>query len=154
MAASRGSILPMAANENWFNAHNFYGDLAHLDAATLDDVRAFFKTYYAPNNAALVVTGDFSPADVKAWIQKYFGDLPSAKLPAAPDLKEPRQEKEKRAAGRIRWQIGRRSALAITRRIDSRQSGMPSVCSTKRSRKDPTRCCMTSWCGRRGSPEA
>src|SRR6478672_2649306 len=52
--------LPMAANENWFNAHNFYGDLAHLDAATVDEVRAFFKTYYAPNNAALVVTGDFS----------------------------------------------------------------------------------------------
>jgi zinc protease len=90
--------IPMAANENWFNAHNFYGDLAHLDAATLDDVRTFFKTYYAPNNAVLVVTGDFSPADVKAWVQKYFGDVPSSKLPPAPDLKEPRQEKEKRAS--------------------------------------------------------
>jgi predicted Zn-dependent peptidase len=86
----------MAANENWFNAHNFYGDLAHLDAATVDDVRAFFKTFYAPNNAALVVTGDFSQDAVKAWIEKYFGNIPSAKLPAAPDLKEPRQEKEKR----------------------------------------------------------
>ena len=90
--------LPMAANENWFNAHNFYGDLAHLDAATVDEVRAFFKTYYAPNNAALVVTGDFSPAEVKAWVQKYFGEIPSAKLPPAADLKEPRQEKEKRAS--------------------------------------------------------
>ncbi|MDF2775931.1 MAG: putative peptidase, partial [Geminicoccaceae bacterium] len=38
--------LPMAANTNWYNAHNFYGDLAHLDAATVDDVRSFFKTYY------------------------------------------------------------------------------------------------------------
>ena len=89
--------LPMSANENWFNAHNFYGDLAHLDAATLEDVRTFFKTYYAPNNAALVVTGDFSPKEVKAWIQKYFDNVPSAKLPAPPDRKEPRQEKEKRA---------------------------------------------------------
>ena len=89
--------LPMSANENWFNAHNFYGDLAHLDAATVDEVRAFFKTYYAPNNAALVVTGDFSPDEVKAWVQKYFGNVPSAKLPGSPDLKEPRQEKEKRA---------------------------------------------------------
>src|SRR5205809_1119010 len=96
--------LPMAANTNWYNAHNFYGDFAHLDAATLDDVRTFFKTYYAPNNAVLVVTGDFSPADVKAWIEKYFGNVPSAKLPPPPDLKEPRQEKEKR--------VGRTDPLA------------------------------------------
>jgi zinc protease len=45
----------------------------------------------------LVVTGDFSSTDVKAWVQKYFGNVPSAKLPSPPDLKEPRQEKEKRA---------------------------------------------------------
>ena len=90
--------LPMTANENWYNAHNFYGDLAHLDAATVDDVRAFFKTFYAPNNAALVVTGDFSADQVKPWIEKYFGSVPSAKLPAPPDLKEPRQDKEKRAS--------------------------------------------------------
>ena len=89
--------LPMAANENWYNAHNFYGDLAHLDAATLDDVRSFFKTFYSPNNAVVVVTGDFSPDQTKAWIQKYFGDIAAAKLPAPPDLREPRQVKEKRA---------------------------------------------------------
>jgi zinc protease len=89
--------LPMAANENWYNAHNFYGDLAHLDAATLEDVRTFFKTYYSPNNAALVVTGDFAVDQTKAWIEKYFGDIPTAKLPPSPDLREPRQEKEKRA---------------------------------------------------------
>jgi predicted Zn-dependent peptidase len=89
--------LPMTANENWYNAHNFYGDLAHLDAATLEDVRAFFKTFYAPNNAALIVTGDFAADQTKAWIQKYFGDIQPAKLPQAPDLREPRQVKEKRA---------------------------------------------------------
>ncbi|HSK09841.1 MAG TPA: pitrilysin family protein [Vicinamibacterales bacterium] len=89
--------LPMAANENWYNAHNFYGDLEHLDAATLEDVRSFFRTYYAPNNAVLVVTGDYDPARVKGWIERYFGDIPQAKLPPAPDLREPRQEKEKRA---------------------------------------------------------
>ena len=43
--------LPQHANTNWYNAHNFYGDLEHLDAATLADVQQFFKTYYAPNNA-------------------------------------------------------------------------------------------------------
>jgi predicted Zn-dependent peptidase len=96
--------LPMAANENWYNAHNFYGDLAHLDAATLDDVRAFFKTYYSPNNAVVVVTGDFAIDQTKAWLEKYFADIPAAKLPAPPDLREPRQEKEKRT--------GRTDALA------------------------------------------
>ena len=87
--------LPMTANENWHNAHNFYGDLAHLDAATLEDVRAFFKTYYAPNNAVLVVSGDFEAAPVKGWIEQYFGPIASAPLPEPPDLTEPRQEKEK-----------------------------------------------------------
>jgi zinc protease len=103
--------LPMAANTNWYNAHNFYGDLAHLDAATLDDVRGFFKTFYAPNNAVLVVTGDFEPNQVKAWIEKYFSSVPSAKLPAPPDLQEPRQEKEKRT-GRTD-PLANRPAVAI-----------------------------------------
>jgi zinc protease len=89
--------LPMAANENWYNAHNFYGDLAHLDAATLDDVRQFFRTFYSPNNAVLVVTGDFEPSQTKAWIEKYFSGIPRATLPAPVDLREPLQQKEKRA---------------------------------------------------------
>jgi predicted Zn-dependent peptidase len=90
--------LPMAANENWYNAHNFYGDLADLDAATLEDVQKFFETFYAPNNAVVVVTGDFAADQTKAWIQKYFGGIPAVKLPPPPDLREPRQETEKRAA--------------------------------------------------------
>jgi len=96
--------LPMAANENWYNAHNFYGDLEHLDAATVADVQQFFKTYYAPNNAVLVVSGDADSAQARAWIEKYFAGVPAAKLPPAPDLREPRQEKEKRT--------GRTDALA------------------------------------------
>ena len=90
--------LPMAANENWYNAHNFYGELGDLDAATLDDAAAFFQKYYAPNNAVLAVVGDLDPARTRAWIQKYFGAIPSAELPAPPDLAEPRQETEKRAS--------------------------------------------------------
>ncbi len=96
--------LPMAANENWHNAHNFYGDLEHLDAATLEDVRAFFKTYYAPNNAVLVLSGDIEAAPARGWVEQYFGPIPAATLPPPPDLSEPRQEKEKRA--------GRTDALA------------------------------------------
>jgi len=89
--------LPQYANSNWYNAHNFYGDLKDLDAATLEDVSQFFKTFYAPNNAVLVVVGDFDPATTNAWIDKYFSAIPASKLPAKADLTEPRQEKEKRA---------------------------------------------------------
>jgi predicted Zn-dependent peptidase len=89
--------LPMTANENWYNAHNFYGDLADLDAATLADARQFFSRYYVPNNAALVVVGDFEPAQARAWVAKYFGNIPRGATPAQPDLTEPRQTREKRA---------------------------------------------------------
>jgi zinc protease len=88
--------MPQYANKNWYNAHNFYGELKDLDAATLDEVKAFFKTYYSPNNAVIVVVGDFEPAQAKAWIQQYFGNIPAAALPPKVDLTEPRQEKEQR----------------------------------------------------------
>ena len=55
--------LPQAANENWYNAHNFYGDLRDLEAATLEDVQRFFETYYAPNNAVVALVGDFEPKE-------------------------------------------------------------------------------------------
>jgi len=87
--------LPQLANSNWYNAHNFYGDLADLEAATLEDVQAFFDTYYAPNNAVVVVTGDFEPAEALQMVEKHFGDIELAELPDLPDLKEPRQEEEK-----------------------------------------------------------
>jgi predicted Zn-dependent peptidase len=86
----------MRANTNWYNAHNFYGDLEHLDAATLEDVRSFFRTYYAPNNAVLVVTGDFDAAQARGWIEKYFGPLPPSPQPPPPDISEPKQTSEQR----------------------------------------------------------
>src|SRR5919109_745485 len=84
------------ANTNWFNAHNFYGDLADLEAATLDDVRSFFRTYYAPNNAVLVVVGDTTAGDVRKLAEKHFGGIPRQTLPPAPDIAEPAQKEEKR----------------------------------------------------------
>tara|TARA_R110002072_G_scaffold261258_2_gene419942 strand:+ start:376 stop:1773 length:1398 start_codon:yes stop_codon:yes gene_type:complete len=87
--------MPQYANTNWYNAHNFYGDLEDLDAANLEDVASFFKTYYAPNNAAISVVGDFEPGEAKAWIEKYFGNIPSAEIPPLPDISEPRQEEAK-----------------------------------------------------------
>jgi zinc protease len=112
--------LPMAANENWYNAHNFYGDLEHLDAATMADVQGFFKTFYAPNNAVLVVSGDFEAAQAKTWVQQYFAAIPSATLPPPPDLTEPRQEKEKRA-GRVD-PLATRPALGIAYHVPERNT--------------------------------
>ena len=88
--------MPQYANENWYNAHNFYGDLADLDSAKLEDVNSFFKTYYAPNNAVLVLTGDFEVNDAKKWVDQYFSVISASTLPPKPDITEPRQEKEKR----------------------------------------------------------
>ena len=82
------------ANQNWFNAHNFYGDLRDIEAAKLDEVRQFFKTYYAPNNAALAIAGDVNPDAVRAMVEKYFGDIPLQSVPERPDVSEPRQTKE------------------------------------------------------------
>ena len=89
--------MPQYANSNWFNAHNFYGDLRDLDAATLEDAKKFFDTYYTPGNAVLVVTGDFDPVPTLAWVKKYFAPIPARSKPKPPDISEPRQEKEKRA---------------------------------------------------------
>ncbi len=88
--------LPQLANTNWFNAHNFYGDLADLDAATLDDVKKFFKDYYVPNNAVLVVAGDINTKETLAWAKKYFGDIPASASIPKPDISEPKQTEEKR----------------------------------------------------------
>jgi predicted Zn-dependent peptidase len=90
--------LPMTANQNWFNAHNFYGDLTDLDAATLADAAAFNQRYYAPNNAVLAVVGDFDPGRTRTWIAKYFGGITRVELPPPPDLTEPRQTAEKHAS--------------------------------------------------------
>lgn len=103
--------LPQLANSNWYNAHNFYGDLEDLDAATLEDVQRFFDTYYAPNNAVVVVTGDIDPTQTLAWIEQYFGDISPAQVPPIPDISEPRQTEEKRSS-RVD-PLATRPALAI-----------------------------------------
>jgi zinc protease len=87
--------LPQKANTNWYNAHNFYGDLHDLEAATLDDVKQFFDTYYAPNNAVLVVTGDATVDEVMRLADKHFGSIPQRPLPPRPDISEPPQTAEK-----------------------------------------------------------
>lgn len=62
-------------------AHSVIGSMADLDAAQVGDVQAFFDLYYAPNNATLVVVGDFDPAEAKQLIRQYFGDIPRGRAP-------------------------------------------------------------------------
>src|SRR5438552_6447407 len=66
--------------KNFSNAHSTIGSMEHLDDATVEDVREFFRIYYAPNNAVLVLSGSFEAAAAKDLIETYFGDiLPQAK---------------------------------------------------------------------------
>lgn len=87
--------LPMLANENWHNAHNFYGDLEDIRNANLEDVQAFFDVYYAPNNAVLVVAGAIDRDETLQWIEREFSDIPARSPPPPVDVSEPRQEEEK-----------------------------------------------------------
>ncbi|GAA3002018.1 pitrilysin family protein [Kitasatospora sp. NPDC058063] len=57
--------------------HTPIGSMADLDAATLEDARTFFRTYYAPNNAVLSIVGDIDPEQTVAWVEKYFGSIPA-----------------------------------------------------------------------------
>jgi predicted Zn-dependent peptidase len=112
--------MPQVANTNWYNAHNFYGDLEDLDAATLADVQSFFKQYYAPNNATLVVVGDFDPAMTRAWIDKYFASIPAVELATKPDIREPRQTAERRQSKEDR--LAQRPALAFAYHMPDRNT--------------------------------
>ncbi len=75
------------------------GSIEDLDAATLDDVRAFHTTYYRPDNAMLIVAGGFDPGQFDAWVDTYFGVLkqPDTPVPRV-TLKEPVRTKDRRVA--------------------------------------------------------
>ncbi len=65
------------------------GSMADLSAASLEDVKQFFRTYYAPNNATLAIAGDFNRDSVKTWVQRYFGEIPRGPaMPSRPTLGE------------------------------------------------------------------
>ncbi|HSV63436.1 MAG TPA: pitrilysin family protein [Chthoniobacterales bacterium] len=73
------------------------GNIEELDASKLPEVKAFHSTFYRPDNATLVVVGDFNPAELDGWIKKYFGAVskPSAKIPRV-TVKEPPRKTDKR----------------------------------------------------------
>lgn len=90
-----------AIEKQSFTAHPYrrpgIGSIEELDAATLDDVKAFHSTFYRPDNATLVVVGDFEPKQIDAWIDKYFQRVskPDRPLPRV-STKEPERTAEKR----------------------------------------------------------
>jgi zinc protease len=103
--------MPPVAFRNWANAHNFYGDFADLDAASLADVQTFFKTYYVPNNAVLLILGDLKAEDGIALAKKFFEDIPAGPPPPFADPAEPEQNEERR--GQVEEKFGTLPAMAI-----------------------------------------
>ncbi len=75
--------------KNPANAHSTIGSMEDLDAATIDDIRGFFRIYYAPNNAVLTVVGDFDSTEAKRLIEKYFEGIPRQSDPPPVDVSEP-----------------------------------------------------------------
>jgi zinc protease len=84
------------AYDNAAYKHSVIGSMDDLNAASVDDVSSFFKTYYAPNNAAVALVGDFNSEDALAKLKKYFGPIPQQPTPAQPDMTQPPQKAERR----------------------------------------------------------
>ena len=74
--------------DNFAYKHSTIGSMADLNAASLDDVKDFFRIYYAPNNAVLTLVGDFDPDEALAKVKKYFGSIPAQPAPPKVDLAE------------------------------------------------------------------
>lgn len=89
-------FLPMVMFDTFPNAHDAYGDFADLDAATIEDVSAFFDRYYAPGNCVLSVVGDLDVAEATRFIERHFGDIPARPVPKTVDADEPVPSSERR----------------------------------------------------------
>jgi zinc protease len=88
--------LPSVAYTTFPNAHDGYGAFEELQAASLEDASTFFDAYYAPGNAVLTVTGDFTVAKALSLIERYFGDVPARDVPVRPSFAEPAPTSERR----------------------------------------------------------
>jgi zinc protease len=84
------TIFPKEHPYNWTTI----GSLDDLTAASIDDVKAFFRQYYVPNNASLVIAGDFDPKQAKMWVEKYFGPIPKGASIVRPNPPIPKLEGE------------------------------------------------------------
>jgi zinc protease len=102
IAANPYGDFSLAIDQKSFDAHPYkrptIGNIAELDASELPEVKAFHSTFYRPDNATLIVVGDFNPSDLEKWTKKYFGAVarPTTKIPRVtvtePARKEDRHE--------------------------------------------------------------
>lgn len=101
LASPYGRLFYLLLNSKSFSKHPYLrpsiGSLEDLNAATIEDVKAFHATFYRPDNATLVVVGDFEQKQLDAWVDKYFGKIPKPQshLPRV-TVKEPERNKEQR----------------------------------------------------------
>jgi zinc protease len=86
--------------------HPTIGSMKDLEAASIDDVRDFFRTYYVPNNATIVIVGDFVTKDAQEMVTRYFGRIPKSVRPVPRDIpKEPPQTRERRVKIEENWPL-------------------------------------------------
>jgi zinc protease len=86
--------------------HPTIGSMKDLEAASINDVRDFFRTYYVPNNATLVLVGDFNTKEAQDLVAKYLGRVPKSDRPVPRDIpKEPPQTKERRVKLEEAWPL-------------------------------------------------
>ena len=112
--------LDELAYENFAYKHSVIGSMADLDAASVEDVQQFFKTYYAPNNAVLALAGDLNTTETLAKVKKYFGTIPRQTAPNPVDLAEPERKEERRA--KIDDKLARVPRIDIAYRIPDTNS--------------------------------
>lgn len=81
--------LSQYAFSTYPNAHNYYGEFADLEAATVADARAFYQTWYGPGNVSLILVGDFEEEQALGMVDHYFGQVPARPDPPSPEVDEP-----------------------------------------------------------------
>ena len=112
--------LDELAYDNPAYKHSVIGSMEDLSAATVDDVRDFFRIYYAPNNAVLALVGDLNTQETLAKVRKYFGEIPKQPAPPPVDLTEPEQKEERRE--KMDDKLARVAQLAYAYKIPSSDS--------------------------------
>jgi len=112
--------LPMKAYDTYPDSHNFYGDFRDLDAARIEDVRAFYEKYYAPNNAVMAIAGDVNAAEVFAKVEKYFASVPRREVAPLLKVVEKEQTAERHAVEEDK--LAKLPAVAIGYSLPDRNS--------------------------------
>ena len=108
------------AFDNFAYKHSVIGSMDDLNAASVQDVQDFFRTYYAPNNAVIALVGDLNTKETLAKMEKYFGSIPRQPNPRHVDLAEPEMKAERRE--KMDDKLARLTRLQIGYKIPSATS--------------------------------